>query len=697
MKVLDATGGLKRPPVHFKATMDFGEIAKKRNLLLLAGCISLIQVACYYVAGAMVRGDGGMAIAQPDTLLYCQAARRIAAGFPFSFSEGTAVSTGTTSVVYPFVLAVLYCLGFKGGGLIVAGFALNAVFYLCFVSGWASIACRAFAKRQTVRVVSVLLLALFGPFAYCALAQSDIGLWMAVSAWLAYGLYADRKSVYVPLLLLAPWVRPEGMIVVVAYCTSCVIASMRQRHFCCEIAIAAVAACSSLGVFALNYALTGVCQFSSVANKGYFTNFSFSSAIFATAMDAMKIAKAYILGIPQESPRDLFYLPFVGAAFLWIGVFSRSWRDVSWRELAWYLAMVGGVATVATSGWQNTNLDRYLVWIMPVFVMYMAFGADIVSSRLGAGAAWALPHLAIVGFSAAVALAFIGIFHNSSVRADLDRHFAARCDSMVSPDCSIGALSVAGLAYEMSPRRFAHLSGIYSPEFAARSAAATIEILKNEPLTRFEYWFVKASEKKAVLCDKPDVVAGKVVLSCPPDFELRKADWSAYDAAKVTPSHLVPNLTLCTHVDVAYEKDEKNFIYEVLSRDDYPLFSPFHLAGKLSGTNIVEGGRFLFGGDAMTVPLRSGRDVHVIMRTALKCTATVDREIGMPRSDFVLKSPLTLKVLVDGEEIGDQSFLVEEGDFCDAHFTIPGKFITSSKPRLTFLGEHIAFAYWFYQ
>ena len=79
--------------------MESGELLKKRNLLLLAFCAGLVQIACYYVAGAVVRGDGGLAIAQPDTLLYSQAARRIAEGFPFSFSEGTAASTGTTSAV----------------------------------------------------------------------------------------------------------------------------------------------------------------------------------------------------------------------------------------------------------------------------------------------------------------------------------------------------------------------------------------------------------------------------------------------------------------------------------------------------------------------------------------------------------------------------------------------------------------------
>ena len=677
--------------------MEISDIARKRNLLLLALCAALIQTAIYYIAGATVRVGGGMAIAQPDTLLYSQAARRIAEGFPFSFSEGTAASTGTTSVLYPFVLALPYAIGFTGGALFTAGFLLNAVFYVLFVLGWSAVACRAFAERPAARCAAVALVVSFGPFAYCALAQSDTGLWMAVSAWLAYGLYSDSRRVYVPLLLLAPWVRPEGMVVVVAYCAFCAFDVVRRRRIGLPVLVAVAAVASSLGVFVLNYALTGECQFSSVANKGYFTNLSVSTALVAAAIDAMKIAKAYLLGIPQESPRDMFYLPVVGAAFLWIGIFSRAWRDVSWRELAWYLAMAGGAATVATSGWQNTNLDRYLIWTMPVLLLHTAYGAEIVSSRLSTRAAKTLPLAAVVVFSAGMALVFVCLFHGSSKIVELDRSFASRCEEVLPKGCPVGALGIAGLAYEMSPRRVAHLSGIYSPEFRARSSAATVEILKNEPSVRFDYWLTKIREKKLFMCDKPDIVAGPAVLTCPPDMELRKSDWSAYDAAEEDPAPGAAGLSLSACVDVAYERDEKVSGYEPLTRDGCPLFAPFHAVGKLGGANILEGGRFLYGGDVMSVPLRPGCDVHVVMRTALKCNVAAYRESDMPRCDFELKSPMTLRVLVDGEDAGDVSFPVEEGDFSDARFVIPGRFVKQPNPRITLLGEHVAFAYWFFQ
>ncbi len=667
-------------------------------MIALAMGAAVLQVAMYYIAASVIRSDGALAIAQPDTLLYCQAARRIAEGFPFSFSVGTAMSTGTTSVVYPFVLAPLYWVGFKGASFVAAGFLLNALFYVIFILGWTFVALRAFSSRPHSRVVSVLLLSLFGPFAYCALAQSDIGIWMAVSAWLAYGLYVGSWRISIPLLLLSPWVRPEGMVVVASCSAVCAVRFLCGRRDWREIGVCAAALASVLCVFALNYLISGECQFSSVAQKGYFKNLNFASAAYNAADDFMRIVKSYLLGIPREVPRDFFFMPVVGAALMWIGFFARSWREVSWREIAWYLAMLGGIATVATSGWQNTNLDRYLVWIMPVLLLHIAYGSEVVAGRLASGAGRVVPGAVAVAFTAAMAFVFTCVFAVSSASADSVRSFAARCDAIMPAGSSVGVWGNSGVAYELSERRVAHVSGIYSPEFfTSKSASGRIETLRNEPQTRFDYWMCNAIEVKDRFNDKADVMAGALVFTAPPGWELRKADWSAYDDSVVAPKPPAAGLSLAARVDVAYEKDEVAAAYEPLTRDDYPLFAPFHCAGSLGKRTMVDGGRFLLGGDAMSVPLAPGRDVHVVMRTTLECKATVDREIGHARSSFSLKSPLRLHVSVDGADAGEVALDVPSGDFAEASFVIPGRFINSAAPRIVLEGEHAAFCYWFYQ
>src|SRR5574344_1294522 len=157
--------------------MTLDEFITKKNLLCLMLCIGCIQIAGYFIAGSMARIDGIMAVPQPDTLLYCQSARRIVEGNPFSMFPGTAMSTGNTTILYPFVLSIPYALGATGDTLLTAGFFLNALFYLIFLFGW-GLAIWSLITKPVPRLVAALLIALSNQSAYCACAQSDTGMWM---------------------------------------------------------------------------------------------------------------------------------------------------------------------------------------------------------------------------------------------------------------------------------------------------------------------------------------------------------------------------------------------------------------------------------------------------------------------------------------------------------------------------------------
>ena len=68
----------------FIDTFEKAEGGRRLAALLLS--IGVVQVAAYWFSGAMVNGADSLAIPQPDSLLYMQAARRIVEGHPFSFS-----------------------------------------------------------------------------------------------------------------------------------------------------------------------------------------------------------------------------------------------------------------------------------------------------------------------------------------------------------------------------------------------------------------------------------------------------------------------------------------------------------------------------------------------------------------------------------------------------------------------------------
>lgn len=680
-----------------RRTTEF-KLPMPRQMLAIMLCIGLIQIAIYYLLGSLVRPDGGFAIGQPDTLLYCQAARRIVEGAPFSFSAGTAASTGTTSVLYPFILAVPVLLGFDGESLICAGFLLNATFYLVFLTGWGLLIGEVFRERALVRTTAGLLIAAFGPCAFCALTQTDIGLWMAVSAFLAWGLFMGRRCVYAPLLLLGPWLRPEGMALVVVFCMVLLGVTWRDRSgHASDWVIGILGVASILGVFALNWLLTGEAQFASVANKGHGTLLPPLQALYATAVDGLSLAGAYLFGISKSAPRSLMFVPVLGALCLWLAVGTRNWRVTSWREIVWYLSVMVSFGLVASSGMQDINLDRYLSWTFPLLLVLVAEGCGAFAEKFGQEAlAWRMAGLNCL-FIVAMAIVFAGLFGAASEKSDRHRAFAEQCERTMAPGGSVGLWGHAGVAYEFSSRRIAHLSGVYSPEFRTKTSVAAIEILKREPKTRFDYFFWESPDCPSLFGGIERALFAEQLEVGPDGFELRRSNWKALDAAEIPPQIPVPGVELCDRLDVGYEKEEKSHDYNLLSRYHMPDFEPFLQSGSLAGREIVEGGRFVFGGDEMCVSACPGKDLYVVMRTYPRQKVVPTREISPRPMDYAFKPSLELLLRIDDRDVGVVRVAISTNSFSDVSFRIPGGAIATSCPRVSIHGGHIACGYWFYQ
>lgn len=676
------------------------DLREGRRFAALLLCFGLVHVACYYLAAALVNGSGPLAIPQPDTPLYFQAAARVAEGHPFSYSAGSALCTGTTSVLYPFVLAIPYLLGAKGDSLCAAGFVLNAVFYLIFLLGWGVFIWRRFADHAT-RVVAGTMLAIFPQCAYCALAQSDIGLWLAWSGLLAAGLAAGRFPFYAAVLVLAPWIRPEGMVCAFAFALVWACDPGRERR---DLVVAVLALASVAGVFALNIALTGHAQFSSVANKGHFSTLPFAVAIMTTADTLVDMFKELVLGQAHTSPRHLFMIPFLGAVIVWCGALAHDWRKkgVS-REIVLWLAFGGGLLNVAASGWQNTNMDRYLAWIMPAFVVFGAEGMVWAYRRLrgripGAMAVMAAPLL----FSAATCPVFYATFRACCEDSEHLPAFGRDLDRVLPQNVSFGVTGWCGIAYNLPGRRCAHLAGIYSPEFTARSQEGNLEILKRERETRFDYWLFAGDDK---FPDGFRELQGRQIAVGPDGIDVSLAKWEAFDRAlEPHPSAVnggtraLEGMKLVARVDVGYEKDEAKYGYEVAPR--YHL-RPYPQQAKvldLEGQKAFDAGKVVFGVDSMTLPLEPGRDVVFVMRTVADVKFNA-RSALYPRQlyHYAYSDPLELHVEIDGKEVGHVHSRISKDGFTDAVFRIPGGSIVKSPCRISLHGDHVAFCYWFYQ
>ena len=693
----------------------------RRQLLLLVLAGGLLQTAAYYFSGVMASPGNFVSIPQPDTLLYCQSARMIAEGQPFVFTPGDLPSTGCTSHLYPFLLAVPYLLGVKGDALLTAGFVLNAGFYLLFLLAWTTVFWKLDGREdKAVAKLAAVLGVLCGQSAICAFSQSDTGLFMGLSASLAAALFHGHLATFGILLALAPWARPEGMLLGGLFAGALVVRRFTGDHPSKgEWACATVCMFSCAGVFALNWALTGIFSFQSVAYKGYFKEVPLPVALSLTAQDCLKMVKTLFFGIPEKAPRDFFYLPVFSAVFAWTGIFRRDWRK-PW-PLLWLFAAAGAsVAIVASSMWQDTNFDRYLAWLFPLWFFLMAEGAVWVSGRFAVFKP--LPASLLLAPQAFFAVVLIAIFYGTSQENGYDYEFAKEANALLSKEAKIGTIKGCGLSYALQGHRMVNLIGIYSPDFFRPDYWMSLELLKHRPDLRFDVWCFPGSEPPDY-CGVPlRSLCGKTLLIAQNGGTFQETDWNVLDKAlfpfsreqkeKRPLDRIIDRVkgliaenqseasapVLVDAIDVGYSEDEKRAGYVAESRHYRLYYPPFMMEGVHDGKWILDGGRAVIGWDAMTFHATPGGDTEVVMRTASRVKTEV-RTAGIREQKVTFDSPLKLRVKVDDVEVGVFTCPIESSSntFSEVAFTIPGALIRRSDPRLEIYGDRAVFGYWFYQ
>lgn len=680
--------------------MNIGSLFHKNNLIKGMLVCGLLQIAGYYMAGSLATDGFHLAVPQPDTLLYCQSARQVAEGHPFVYTPGDRPSTGCTSHLYPFALGLLYKIGAKGDALLTAGFVLNALFYLLFLAGWGGSIVRQIRSPRN-RFAACLLVALSGQAAYSALSQSDTGLFMALSAGILFTLLSGRMVAFAVLLGLSPWCRPEGMLLAVLFATVLVFKrwGMRQKVTRQEYGAAVVGLLSSAGLFVFNYGLTGYAQFQSVIYKGYFKQHAFFSALHLTLGDMVRILRELLLGQPNALPRESFYVPLIGALCAWVGLVTLPRkREGLWKEMWWLGACAAGVGVVASSGWQNTNVDRYLAWVLPVWLVYTATGALWIGRRWGRTIAyrWS-PLLIVAAFQALNAAWLVTLYHAAGLATQPCYEFAKEAHARLPSEARIGGMS-CHLAYGMPGRTFVHLSGLYSPDWMTPTIVTNLERLKHHPERRFDYWVLPSAQTEFGGSDIA-VLYGPVAALGVDEHQMRQAVWSPLDGARAP--HLadkeVRDWRLADRMDVGYAEEEQRCGFAAESRYHGVTYIPFAM-----GTNtLFDVGRVVVGWVSFSPRLTPGKPVRVIVRTAERVETEVRIGVRTRRQTFTFVTPLQLRVRVDGADAGVVSLplnpLPSAPMFCEASFELPAGAVRRERPRISLYGDHAAFGYWFYQ
>ena len=687
--------------------------------LIMAFCLALVFIGIIYFLLQAASGFEGMSYVEVDQTLYMQYARNMATGHPYVFTLGDAPSTGSTSHLYPWILAGLYKLGAHGNAFFAAVFWLNAFFYLGIIfSIW------LIAKKMAPKLApfSVFLTVISGQTLTTFFGGTDMGLFSFLTLGLFAALLYEKKKTAILLATLCGVTRPEGFVFAIAALliggflfvfnqkkgkdTRCVV----PNHASIFLLTGIAALLAFIFVLIINYQLTGYFQFMSVMNKGHFMHYSFFEAIRHTLYDFIDLIMSLFFGLHGKG-RQFLGIPILSGLLGISGVLLLI-RNKKVVLLEWWFLLVTGAVflTISMSGWQGISNDRYLGWFFPVWSIYILIGAKKWSQFFTSRFVFNGIIFLLFGFQLISTCIAFDYIYSSGVETNQFRLFAKKLDKKLPKNSIIGTGKQSGMQYFLPHHRLWNLSGILSPDLFVPHVYTTIEslfeYLKHNPERRFTYWLLKKNEvsyfKNMIKIEKSGIMKSPDLEFVTGDsFLLYSASWRSFSGGSIP---LIPpeNLTLVDQMDVGYNQDEIAHSYKKTIRfggvpnDQMPFVSTFSLLGK--NKNYFEAGYLILGSESFKI-----RNAHVnTPLTAILRTSRSIKTVSFSRSNYLrinynLKNKIKLLISVDGDEPTPVDLELNEKGFSEVKIPIAGNRIHSAQPRITIYGDHISFAYWFYQ
>jgi hypothetical protein len=209
--------------------------------------------------------------------------------------------------------------------------------------------------------------------------------------------------------------------------------------------------------------------------------------------------------------------------------------------------------------------DRHLGWIMPLWIIYIASGARMITLRLNSEKAWAALSTILV-LSQLMCLVYFGMqFTRHSIMVNSDAEFALKVNRALDPGSTIGTIGGSGLAWYLDQHWVVNFPGIVTSDFVnPNSASCSVEVLRHHPGKRFDYWLIRAPDSEDGW--KSWFMGDQVMAQVPVHLGrnsrvLHRADWSNLigTADPVTSGVLdrVLGLEQVDRMDTGYLEDER--------------------------------------------------------------------------------------------------------------------------------------------
>lgn len=339
-----------------------------RVIALYAVLIS--AVAAIFIGQSLVVGGGVPLMPVDDAYIHFQYARQAAEGKPFVYNDAQGATSGATSFLYPFALAVGHKLGFTE-------LWLGAWAYLIALGAWlaASVAVRfnvASAGLPPLFANAVgAAVAIWGAFAWHAFSGMETVL---VAAFVVLTFHTfDRANLrgFVFSASVLAMLRPEASVMAVIAAALYLIRDIRANGFQRAQALLLLPVLAA-GIQPLaNALIVGSASASGGQSKSLLGIVPFD-LLYITQRVLENYARAWVLLLTGFAPNGIPVLPPLLGFVALVGLYHMA-RSPRWPTallvLTWFVLILGAISTLDTAFW---HFNRYL---MPLLILVFPLAA----------------------------------------------------------------------------------------------------------------------------------------------------------------------------------------------------------------------------------------------------------------------------------------------------------------------------------
>lgn len=660
---------------------------------------SLAVCAVLYAALGLFVRSAQLPPPQAESLVYYQYARAWVDGHPFRFNFGAEPTTSGAGYLYPLLLAGFIWLGVGEAGLSTAAFMLGVLFHLGTVFlTWLT------ARRLEPRAAPLagILAALSGPLLYAVFGQTDISLFVLLSAGVFCAMVHARPVWLAALLVLCVACRVEGLVVSLAALGASVIPRAEtNRIWRGGLVAALIGLAASAGFLVLNFQLTGyVLPITLLRTEG---------KLLLTPLESLlvgfpgKESLGMLLGLTEE-PRRLYLLPMIGGGLALWGLMAHRPAGPGGRRLAigWGGAILITFGALRVLNIQVAAFERDLAWLLPVWLVFAAVGLVRFAQLSSWASAFFIGSCALIGYQAIGGLYFAAELAHDSVIVASNRGFVEQVNRGFPGRRTFGDSGMPGLKFYLPNHEFRNVEGVTSREYPVEVLPVQrIETFRHDPQSRFEFWLFKATHLQRQWFSEfvgSQVDAEMPAFGADHSLALHRADWSSIEDSTRPLDENVREALLgrqqVDRVDVGFPPDEKRARYRRENRIKGTDLAPYSATLGLGGRVVTDVGRYCRGRERMRITVEPGRDLTMVMRTA----AFVKLEAHRSDDIYPMGSSMRLGVRLDGEDVGVVEVRFEDPRyFSEVPIEIPGDLIRNSTAEIEISGDYTSFGYWFYQ